>query len=105
MPNYGNVPAESVQAMRSAAQLAERVVAHLPAGSPDAWRASAYEEILEGLMQDWLANGSSEWDTEDERELAAFLHVCADVAREQILRDVAFRTLLKHAVQDWLENW
>jgi len=105
MPNYGKVPNETVEAMRNAAQVAERVIASLPADSPDTWHAIAYEVVLDGILEDWVANGSTEWEEEDERNLSNLLRLCTDVARAQILRDVAFRALLKHAMHDWLENW
>jgi hypothetical protein len=107
MAFYGNVPEEDVTALQNAVRIASNVIARLPALSPPAWRESAYELVLGGILEDWVANGTNELDDEDEDDLGNLLRVSADLAlgQEDTLRDVAFQTLLRNAMRDWVENW
>jgi hypothetical protein len=107
MSFYGNVPEEDVAALQNAVRIASNVIARLPALSPPTWRETAYELVLSGILDDWVANGTNELDDEDEEDLSNLLRVAADLAlsQEEILRDAAFQTLLRSAMHDWVENW
>ena len=107
MAFYGNVPEEDVQAMQNAVRISNGVIARLPALSPAGWREAAYELVLNGILSDWVENGTNELDDEDEEDLSNLLRVSADLALSQPeeLRDIAFHTLLRNAMNDWVENW
>src|ERR1041385_4404511 len=79
MAFYGNVPEEDVTALQNAVRIASNVIARLPALSPSAWRESAYELVLGGILEDWVANGTNELDDEDEDDLGNLLRVSADL--------------------------
>lgn len=107
MPEYGNVPDEDIEVMRNAARIATHVAGSLPADIPSSWQDIAYETLLSGILNDWVANGTSELDEEDEEDFANMVRACINIAREQEVRhrDVAFRVLLKGIMADWAENW
>jgi hypothetical protein len=107
MPDYGNVPEEDVQVVQNAARIAVRLLTRLPAAAPPHWREIAYEALLEGILQDWVVNGTDEPDEEDEEDLSNLLRLAADVAllQEPSLQDIAFRALLKNVMRDWVDNW
>jgi hypothetical protein len=107
MSTYGNVPADDIDAVRSAARVANVVTMSLPGLSPPGWREIAYEIVLDGILSDWVANGTTELDENDEQDLSNLLRLSADTAlvQDESLRDVAFRTILSHTMHDWVENW
>ncbi len=107
MPAYGNVPDDDIAAMRGAVRIASLVVAHLPAIAPAGWREYAYQTVLDGILQDWVTNGTTELDSGDEEDLSNLLRVSADIALEQdvAIREAAFHSLLKNALRDWVANW
>lgn len=105
--NYGNVPETDIQAMSNAVRIASHVILNLPGLSPEGWRELAYEIVLDGILTDWVANGTNELDDEDEADLSNLLRLAADLAlaQEESLRDSTFRILLTNAMSDWTENW
>ena len=107
MPDYGNVPADDIAAMREAVRVASLVVSRIPAIAPAAWRDYALQTVLDGILQDWVANGTTELGDGDSADLANLLRAAADIALEQdaSVREPAFRSLLKAAMHDWVENW
>ncbi len=107
MSNYGNVPDEDVQAVTAATQAAARVAARLPTTAPGMWREVAFELVLDGILRDWVDNGTNELGEEDEADLANLLRLAADLALQQsgAGQDVAFRTIGRNVMQDWADNW
>lgn len=107
MPTYGNVPDDDIAAMRGAVRVASAVASHMPAIAPADWREYAIQTVLDGVLQDWVANGTTELDSGDEEDLSNLLRVCADIALEQDVstREVAFHSLLRNAMRDWVANW
>ena len=107
MPDYGNVPPEDVAAVTNAARIAQSVAMNLPGLSPREWREAAYETVLDGILSDWVSNGTTELDADDEEDLANLLRLSADVAMsaDESLRDITFQGILRHAMADWVENW
>ena len=107
MSEYGNVPIDDVDAIRNAARAANAVAMSLPGLSPTGWREIAYEIVLDGILSDWVENGTTVLDENDEEDLSNLLRLSADTAQvqEESLRDIAFRTILSHAIHDWVENW
>ncbi len=107
MASYGNVPADDIDAIHNAARIANSVAMSLPGLSPSDWREIAYEIVLDGVLSDWVANGTTELDENDQEDLSNLLRLAADTAlvQDETLRDIAFRTILSHAMHDWVENW
>ena len=107
MTDYGNVPEDDVEALRYASRLASKVAATLPEVAPQEWRSVAYELVLDGILKDWVENGSTEPSDVDTEDLSNLLRVSADIAlmQESTLRDVTFRVTLKNAMLDWVKNW
>ena len=107
MQRYGNVPAADAQALNTAVRIANSVILALPGLCPRNWRELAYEVVLDGILNDWVANGTTELDDDDEEDLSNILKLCADLAlgQEESLRDSTFRILLHNAMTDWTENW
>src|SRR5437868_15208563 len=107
MSTYGNVPADDIDAVRNAARVANLVTMNLPGLAPQDWRETAYETVLDGILTDWVANGTTELDANDEQDLSDLLRLSADtaLAQDPPLREAAFRTILTHAMHDWVENW
>lgn len=107
MPDYGNVPQEDVVAIQSAVRMALRVCGQMPSAAPAEWRETAYQAVLDGILADWVTNGTTELDEGDEEDLTNLLRASADAAllQEPALRDTTFKTVLKHAMRDWVENW
>ena len=107
MTDYGNVPEDDVEALRYATRLASKVATTLPEVAPTEWRPIAYELVLDGILKDWVENGSSEPGDEDAEDLTNLLRVSADVGlmQESSLRDVTFRITLRNAMLDWVKNW
>ena len=89
--------------------MASSVAMALPAFAPAEWRDVGYQAVLSGLLEDWVENGTTapDLDQQDETDLADILKLCADVAlaQDQTLRDVTFQTLIKNGVRDWVANW
>ncbi len=107
MADYGNVPAEDVSAVQDAPLLVAKVVNRMPLACPLAWKDVAYEFVLDGILRDWVENGTTELDEGDEDDLSNLLKLAADTALgiEGSSRDLAFRVLLKQVMADWVENW
>ena len=107
MPNYGNVPDTDIEAMQAATRIALKVASNVPVVAPQEWRALAYELVLDGILLDWVENGTNELDEGDTEDLSDLLRASADLAlmQESALRDVTFRMLLKNAMLDWVQNW
>jgi hypothetical protein len=107
MAEYGNVSPEDVNAVWAAAALAEKVAASLPAEAPAEWRATAYELVLDGVLRDWVRNGSVELDEGDDEDVTSLTRLAADAAlgQDPAVRDIAFRTILRNAMSDWVTNW
>src|SRR2546426_910957 len=107
MSVYGNVPAEAIDALRGAVRIASTAVTRLPALSPPGWRESAYELVLSGILEDWVENGTTDLDEDDEDDLGSLIRLSADLglSAEEGLRDVTFHTVLRNAMSDWVENW
>jgi hypothetical protein len=107
MQSYGNVPEEDVAAVAHASIVASRVSDRLPATVPFAWRDIAFELALDGILRDWVMNGTNDLDEEDEEDLVNLLALAADQAMLQppARQEVAFRTIGKNVMQDWVANW
>ena len=107
MRDYGNVPGPDVNALQTAVRIANNVILSLPGLCPKGWREMGFEVVLDGILNDWVANGTTELEGDDEEDLSNILRLCADVAlaQEESLRDVTFRVLLHNAMTDWTENW
>lgn len=107
MTDYGNVPEADVEAMQAAAHMALKVAGSMPEVAPQEWRVLAYEIVLDGILKDWVENGTNELDEGDAEDLTDLLRVSADLAlvQEGALRDVTFRVALKNAMLDWVKNW
>lgn len=107
MTDYGNVPESDVEAMQAATRVALKVASKVPEVAPPDWRPVAYEIVLDGILRDWVENGTNDLDEGDTQDLSDLLRVAADLAlmHEGALRDVTFRVTLKNAMQDWVENW
>src|SRR5689334_7189345 len=103
MPLYGNVPQPDVNALQTAVRVASSVILSLPGLSPPIWKQLAFEIVLDGILNDWVANGTTELEAEDEEDLSSILRLCADLAlaQDESLRDVTFRVLLHNAMTDW----
>jgi hypothetical protein len=107
MTDYGNVPEEDVEAIRYCSRLALKVASSLPEVAPPEWGATAYELVLDGLLNDWVENGTTEPNEADMDDLTNLVRVASDVAliQESVLRDITFRVTLKNAMLDWVKNW
>ena len=88
MSTYGNVPADDIDAVRNAARVANLVTMNLPGLAPQDWRETAYETVLDGILTDWVANGTTELDANDEQiPLAARQAQVAQVSNVQHVKD------------------
>ena len=107
MQTYGNVPEPDAKALQKAVRIASSVILSLPGLCPPGWRELAYEIVLDGILNDWVANGTTELEADDEEDLSNILRLCADIALSQddTLRDATFRILLHNGMTDWTENW
>lgn len=107
MSDYGNVPAEDVDAIQHAAAAAGRIAEHVPVTVPHTWRDLTYELVLDGILRDWVANGTNDLTAEDEEDLSNLVRVALDTAQAQDAerQDTAYRVILRQAVADWVENW
>jgi hypothetical protein len=107
MAEYGNVPEDDVAALQSATRASLKVAGAVPEVAPQEWRATAYELVLDGILQDWVENGTNEITDGDIEDLTDLLRVSTDTAlmHEGALRDVTFRVTLKNALADWVKNW
>ena len=107
MPQYGNVPEEDVEAIQNAARVAQIVVGRLPASASLPMQEDAYEILLNGILNDWVINGTTELSDEDEEDLYQLTMVAVDSAlrQEEPLRDTTFRVTLENVMHDWSQNW
>lgn len=107
MSAYGNVPKDDVEAVRAALAHATRLSGELPIGAPAEWRDAAFEAILEGLLNDWVANGTTELEPDDLDDLSNLIRLACDTAMSADLpvRTTAFRCLIRGVMADWVENW
>jgi hypothetical protein len=107
MSNYGNVPEEDVEAVTHAVRAASRIADGLPPTASAGWRDIAHELALDGILRDWVNNGTNELGPEDEEDLTSLLRLAADLAlqEEENRRDRVFRIVGKNVVQDWVDNW
>ena len=107
MPTYGNVPEEDVEAIQNAARIAGVVAGRLPASASLSMQEEAYEILLNGILNDWVLNGSTELSDEDEEDLYQLAMVAVDTAlrQEEPLRDATFRVTLENVMHDWAQNW
>lgn len=107
MSAYGNVPEEDVQAIQEAVRIAEKVAATLPHAAPAEWNRIAYEICLDGILEDWVMNGTNELDEGDLEDLENLLRVSVDTAtsRAEAVRETTFRIVFRRAMDDWTHNW
>jgi hypothetical protein len=107
MSNYGNVPDDDVDAVSHAVRAATRVADGLPPTVPSAWKSKAFELTLEGILQDWVNNGTTELDSDDEEDLTNLLRLAADLAAQQPAdrQEAVFRIIGKSVMRDWVDNW
>jgi hypothetical protein len=107
MPDYGNVSEEDIEAIQSAPEAAGRIVERLSPALPLQWQAITYELVLDGILQDWVSNGTTELDEEDEEDIANLARAALDsaLAQEESLQAVTYRVSLKHVMNDWVHNW
>ena len=107
MPEYGNVPPEDVESVERACALAQSLVGRLPASVPEDWREDAYETLLNGILNDWVLNGTTDLTDEDEEDLYHLMRVAVDTALRQPenYREAAFRIVLENVMHDWSQNW
>ena len=107
MRTYGNVPQPDVNALQTAVRIANSVILSLPGLCPPGWRELAYEIVLDGVLNDWVANGTTELEADDEEDISSIVRMCADIAlaQDESLRDTTFRVLLHNGMTDWTENW
>ncbi len=107
MPAYGNVPEEDVSAIQDAARIAATIVGRLPASVPSDWREDAFESLLNGILNDWVLNGTTELSGEDEEDLFQLTMVAVDTALRQdgTFRSATFRATIENVMHDWAQNW
>ena len=107
MSNYGNVPDDDVEAVSHAVLAANRVADGLPPTVPYNWRSKAFELTLEGILQDWVANGTTEIDSDDEEDLTNLLRLAADLAAQQPSdrQEAVFKIIGRSVMKDWVDNW
>ena len=107
MAQYGNVPEEDVVAIQNAARVAAAVTGRLPASAAQGWRDDAYETLLNGILNDWVLNGTTDLTDEDEEDLYQLTMVAVDTAlrQEESLRDATFSVTLENVMHDWAQNW
>jgi hypothetical protein len=107
MSNYGNVPDEDVDAVTNAVQAAGRIAEGLPPAAPYAWREIANDLALDGILRDWVNNGTNDLGPDDEEDLANLLRLAADLALQQPgeRQEHVFRIVGKNVMQDWVDNW
>ncbi len=105
MPDYGNVPLDDVNAMTSAVTSAHEI-ADLP-HTPANWRNLVYETVLDGILSDWVANGTTALSDADKEDIGNLVKVAIDISLSQSaeLQDGTFQVLVKNAVKDWVANW
>lgn len=106
MSSYGNVPDHDVDAMKSAIASSHKV-ALLISGVPAGWVTTAYEAVLNGILMDWVENGTTKLSEQDEEDVLNLLRMAADLsnAQPEHLRDTTFRILANSAMHDWVQNW
>ncbi len=107
MPDYGNVSEEDIEAIQGAPEAAARILERLSPALPAEWQGMTYELVLDGILQDWVANGTTELDEEDEEDIASLVRAAADsaLAQAENLQAVTYRVSLKHVISDWVHNW
>jgi hypothetical protein len=107
MPSYGNVPPEDVEAIQNAARVAASVTRRLPASVSQDWREDAFETILNGILNDWVLNGTTDISEEDEEDLYQLAMVSVDtaLAQPEEFRESTFKIALENVMHDWAQNW
>ncbi len=107
MSQYGNVTLEDVEAMGSAVDCAYQISALTPGGAPASWRSFVYETVLDGILNDWVENGTKTLAETDKEDIENLVRVCIAIAGKQDvgIQDVTFRVLVKNAMHDWVANW
>ena len=107
MPDYGNVPEEDVAAIQEAVRIAASISGRIPASAPEDWRTEGYEILVNGILNDWVINGTTELSEEDESDLSSLTALAVDTALKQReeLRDTTFRIVLENVMHDWSQNW
>ena len=106
MSSYGNVPEHDVDAMKSAIASSHKVALQV-SGVPAGWITMAYEAVLNGILMDWVENGTTGLSEQDEEDVLNLLRMSAELASAQPehLRDTTFRILANCAMHDWVQNW
>ena len=101
----------------SVAELAESQEAHDPVGKPEReLRVAAAEGRFEDEGWCLRKDGSRFWANvvitavrDAEGRLRGFAKVTRDLTerrkQDESLRDITFRSLITHAMSDWVENW
>ena len=107
MPPYGNVPDEDVQAIQDAIRVAGTIIGRLPASVPATWLEDGFETLLNGILNDWVLNGTTELSEQDVEDLYQLAMVAVDSALplEDPFRDSTFRVTLENVMHDWAQNW
>jgi hypothetical protein len=106
MSSYGNVPDEDVKAVAGATQFAAKIAAGLT-DAPASWRDIAFELALDGILKDWVDNGTNDLSDVDEADISNLLRLAIHLALQQpeSRQEVAFRTIGRNVMQDWVDNW
>jgi hypothetical protein len=107
MHDYGNVPDDDVSAIQNGVRAAAAVTGRLPASVPAEWREEAFEAVLNGILNDWVLNGTTELTEDDEADLTNLMLVAANTAlmQQEEHRDTTFRIVLENVMHDWAQNW
>jgi hypothetical protein len=100
MSEYEHLDQDDLQMLHNATAGAARLLKQIPPDAPAGWRDYAY-----GLLLDTILRDPYEMDEEDEEALAERVRASVEVAMQEaeVLRDTAFRTLLKYNMDDWID--
>ncbi len=107
MSDYGNVAAPDVEAVTNAARIAKQVSSNLSDTVPSTWREIAFEHVLGGVLDDWVANGTPSLDAGDVDDLTNLMRLAVNtaLAQDPSLREITFKTCLRRTMMDWVANW
>lgn len=107
MSRFDNIPDEDIRTVERISNVATYCADKLPSSAPSAWQAVAYEAILEACLRDWVDAGTEFLESDDADNLASIVAAAAETALQQRadLRDIAFRTILRGWLSDWVQNW
>lgn len=107
MGAFGNVPDEDVEIVGRLANVAADVSQRMPISAPSSWGIVTYEHVLEALLKDWVENGTDDLDDEDAEDLTNIVRASVEIALAQdpAHQDVAYRTILRGWLLDWVQNW